>query len=121
MAAAGSPVRIVSGDFSAHSGHRAAAEILRRWPDTDAVYAISDAPALGVLAALGGSGVDVPGDIAVAGFDDIPFAELSRPALTTASHPVSRIATAAAEAVLAGRPAPPVTSFASELILRRSA
>jgi DNA-binding LacI/PurR family transcriptional regulator len=73
-----------------------------------------------VLAALGGSGVDVPGDVAVAGFDDIPFAELSRPALTTASHPVSRIATAAAEAVLSGRPAPPVTSFASELIRRHS-
>jgi DNA-binding LacI/PurR family transcriptional regulator len=120
MAATGSPVRLVSGDFSAHSGHCAAAEIMRRWPDTDAVYAISDAPALGVLAALGGSGVDVPGDVAVAGFDDIPFAELSRPALTTASHPVSRIATAAAEAVLSGRPAPPVTSFASELIRRHS-
>ena len=121
MAATGSPVRLVPGDFSVHSGRRAAVEILRRWPDTDAVYAISDAPALGVLAALGGSGVDVPGDVAVAGFDDIPFATLSAPALTTATHPVSRIATAAAEAVLSGRSAPPVTLFASELILRRSA
>jgi DNA-binding LacI/PurR family transcriptional regulator len=120
MSATGAPVRLVSGDFSAHSGRSAAAEILRRWPDTDAVYAISDAPALGVLAALGGLGVHVPGDIAVAGFDDIPFAELSAPALTTASHPVSRIATAAADAVLAGRPAPAMTSFASELIRRDS-
>ena len=120
MSAMGAPVRLLSGDFSAHSGRSAAAEILRRWPDTDAVYAISDAPALGALAALGGLGIDVPGDIAVAGFDDVPFAELSTPALTTASHPVGRIATAAADAVLAGRPAPPVTSFASELIRRDS-
>jgi DNA-binding LacI/PurR family transcriptional regulator len=120
MSAAGAPVRLVSGDFSAHSGRSAATEILRRWPDTDAVYAISDAPALGVLAALAASGVDVPGDVAVAGFDDIPFAELSAPALTTASHPVGGIATAAANAVLAGRPAPPVTWFASQLIRRRS-
>jgi DNA-binding LacI/PurR family transcriptional regulator len=65
--------------------------------------------------------VDVPGDIAVAGFDDVPFAELSAPALTTASHPVERIATAAAVSLLARRPGPPVTLFASELIRRRSA
>ena len=57
-------------------------EILRRWPDTDAVYAISDAPALGVLSALGGLGIRVPDDIAVAGFDDIPFAALSAPLST---------------------------------------
>jgi len=45
---------------------------------------------------------------------------LSAPALTTASHPVGLIATAAADAVLAGRPAPGVTSFGSVLIRRRS-
>jgi DNA-binding LacI/PurR family transcriptional regulator len=121
MSAIGAPARLVAGDFSAASGRSAANEILRRWPDTDAVYAISDAPALGVMGALRGHGVDVPGDIAVAGFDDIPFAELSAPALTTASHPVDRIATAAAIAVLTGRTAPPVTSFASQLIRRGSA
>jgi DNA-binding LacI/PurR family transcriptional regulator len=120
MAAAGASLRLVSGDFSAHSGRSAAAQILRRWPDTDAIYAISDAPALGALATLRESGVDVPGDIAVAGFDDIPFAALSAPALTTASHPVGHIATAAADALLSGLPAPPMTSFGSELIRRRS-
>ena len=121
MSAAGNPVRLVAGDFSADSGRSAATAILRRWPDTDAVYAISDAPALGAMEALRGHGVDVPGDIAVAGFDDIPFAELSAPALTTASHPVDHIAAAAAIALLAGHPAPPVTWFASELVRRRSA
>ena len=121
MSSAGAPVRLVAGDFSADSGRSAAEEILRRWPDTDAVYAISDAPALGAMVALRGHGVDIPGDIAVAGFDDVPFAELSEPALTTASHPVDRIATAAAIAVLARRPVPPVTLFASELIRRGSA
>ena len=67
MSAAGAPVRLVAGDFSADSGRSAATAILRRWPDTDAVYAISDAPALGAMEALRGHGVDVPGDIAVAG------------------------------------------------------
>jgi DNA-binding LacI/PurR family transcriptional regulator len=120
MAAAGMPVRLVGGDFSARSGREAVAQILARWPDTDAVYAISDAPALGALAALHEHGVGVPHDIAVAGFDDVPLAEFSAPALTTASHPVERIAAAAATAVLAKRSAP-VTMFASELIRRRSA
>ena len=96
MIAAGATVRLVDGDFSAGSGRLAAAEIMRWWPDTDAVYAISDTPALGAMHALRERGVDVPGDIAVAGFDDIPFAELSTPSLTTASHPVERIASAAA-------------------------
>jgi DNA-binding LacI/PurR family transcriptional regulator len=85
------------------------------------VYAISDTPALGAMHALREHGVDVPGDIAVAGFDDIPFAELSTPALTTASHPVDTIASAAAMALLAGAPTPPTTWFASTLIARLSA
>jgi DNA-binding LacI/PurR family transcriptional regulator len=119
MAADGGPVRLLRGDFSAHSGQLAAAEILRRWPDTDAVYAINDATALGTMTTLRAAGVDVPGDIAVAGFDDIPFAELS--ALTTASHPVGRIATAAATAILDRPPARPVTLFGSELIRRHTA
>ncbi|MEU8300765.1 LacI family DNA-binding transcriptional regulator [Micromonospora sp. NPDC048909] len=118
---AGLPVRLVPGDFTAARGREAAREILERWPDTDAIYAASDTTALGVIAGLRQRGRQVPGDIAVAGFDDIPLAELSTPALTTASHPVGRIAAAAAEAVLEPRPAPPVTLFPSALIPRDSA
>jgi DNA-binding LacI/PurR family transcriptional regulator len=118
--AAGLPVRVVSGDFSVACGRIAALRVLDRWPDTDAILASSDAIALGALSALRGRGVTVPDDIAVAGFDDIPFATLSAPALTTASHPVEAIATAAAIAVL-DQPAPPVTMFPSELVVRESA
>jgi DNA-binding LacI/PurR family transcriptional regulator len=95
--------------------------VLDRWPDTDAVFAISDAMALGAIAVLRGRGIDVPGDIAVAGFDDIPFASYGVPTLTTASHPVERIAAAAATAVLDQAPIPPVTAYPSELIRRESA
>jgi DNA-binding LacI/PurR family transcriptional regulator len=94
---------------------------LHRWPDTDAVLASSDAMALGAIAALRGRGVDVPGDVAVAGFDDIPFAALSTPALTTATHPVDRIAAGAVTALLTGRGVPLATRYASELIRRDSA
>jgi len=120
MQSAGLPDRIVPGDFTAASGHEGALEILRRWPDTDAIFGICDATALGVLSALRGLRVDVPGDVAVAGFDDIPFAALSAPALTTATHPVRQIAAAAAGAVLDRTAARP-TSYPSRLVLRESA
>lgn len=121
MTEAGLPVRLVPGDFTATRGRAAMLDVLRRWPDTDAVFAISDAMALGAIAALRASGIDVPGDIAVAGFDDIPLASYGVPALTTATHPVERIAAAAATAVLERRRMPPVTAYPSELVHRESA
>lgn len=121
-AEAGMPVRLVPGDFSAASGRAAASRILERWPDTDAIFATSDAMALGAIAALRARGVDVPGDLAVAGFDDIPFAALSLPSLTTATHPVERIAAGAAGAVLAGaRQVPRVTAYPSHVVARETA
>jgi len=120
VTAAGLPVRILPGDFTVASGRAGALEALRRWPDTDAVFGICDATALGALAALRGLGVDVPGDIAVAGFDDVPFAALSVPALTTATHPVERIAAAAAT-VLDPVPVPAESAYPSTLVLRESA
>jgi len=119
--AAGLPERILPGDFTVASGRAGALEAVRRWPDTDAVFGICDATALGALAALRGLGVDVPGDVAVAGFDDVPFAALSVPALTTATHPVERIAAAAAGAVLDSVPVPAESAYPSTLVLRESA
>jgi DNA-binding LacI/PurR family transcriptional regulator len=120
MTAAGLPVRIVHGGFGAEHGHTAAVEVMRRWPDTDAIHAICDLAALGAIGALRSLGVGVPGDVAVAGFDDAPAAAWSGPALTTATHPVARIATDAATAVLRGGSAPPETRYPSELVLRES-
>jgi DNA-binding LacI/PurR family transcriptional regulator len=121
MQAAGLPARQVPGDFTAAGGGAATATVLSRWPDTDAVLASSDAMALGAIAALRKRSFDVPGDVAVAGFDDIPFAALSTPTLTTASHPVDRIATGAATAILERTRVPLTTLYATELIHRDSA
>ncbi|MBB5801525.1 DNA-binding LacI/PurR family transcriptional regulator [Saccharothrix ecbatanensis] len=117
--AAGTPPRLVPGDFTAARGEAAAVEIMTRWPDTDAVYALGDLSALGALNALRRAGVDVPGDVAVAGFDDIAFAALSR--LTTTTHPVEDIAAGAATAVLDRRNPGPLTRYPSTLVLRESA
>jgi DNA-binding LacI/PurR family transcriptional regulator len=118
---AGLPVRLVPGDFTVGSGRAGMLEVLRRWPDTDAVYAVCDDTALGALAVLHELGRQVPGDVAVAGFDDVPAAAHSGPGLTTATHPVEQIATAAARAVLQGPRGSGVTRFPSELVVRASA
>jgi DNA-binding LacI/PurR family transcriptional regulator len=121
MRAVGLPARLVPGDFTAAGGSTATVTVLSRWPDTDAILASNDSMALGAMAVLRGRSLDVPGDVAVAGFDDIPFAALSTPALTTASHPVDRIAASAATAILESTCAPPTTLYATELIHRASA
>jgi DNA-binding LacI/PurR family transcriptional regulator len=120
VTAAGLPVRIVPGGFSSDCGRAAALEVMARWPDTDAIHAICDTAAFGAIGALRSLGVRVPGDVAVAGFDDVPAAAWSGPALTTATHPVDRIASDAAAALLRGQ-APPEVRYPSEIVLRESA
>lgn len=73
----------VSGDFTESSGYQAASLILRHQPRPTAVFAANDYMALGLLSALRQTGIDVPGDIAVAGFDDIAITQYLTPPLTT--------------------------------------
>lgn len=79
---------VAYGAFSAESGHRAMRELLDRGGERPtAVLAGNDTIALGALAALTDAGLSVPDDIALVGFDDLPFAALLRPALTTVRNP----------------------------------
>ncbi|MEV6306611.1 LacI family DNA-binding transcriptional regulator [Actinoplanes sp. NPDC051861] len=119
MHASGLPVRVVPGDFTAARGRTAARTVLRRWPDTDAIATVSDATALGVLQTLATAGIRVPHDVAVTGFDDIPLAAATYPALSTATHPVELIAVAATRAALGARQ--PGRLFPSRPVLRQTA
>jgi LacI family transcriptional regulator len=71
------------GDFTEASGHAAAQEILRCTPRPTAIFAANDYMAIGALSALREAGVDVPGEMAVTGFDDIAMARYLSPPLTT--------------------------------------
>ncbi len=119
VTAAGLPVRVVPGGFDTAAGEAGAEEVLARWPDTDAVLASCDDAALGVLGVLRRHGRQVPGDVAVVGFDDVPLAGAT--GLTTATHPVERIAAAAVAAALTRTPPGATAFFRSELVVRRSA
>jgi LacI family transcriptional regulator len=64
----------IPGDFTEEAGEEAARRILAGEVECDAVFAANDMMAIGCLHTLRSAGVDVPGQIAVAGFDDIPIA-----------------------------------------------
>ena len=65
------------------AGFHAANELRARGVEFDAIVAASDLIAIGALRALLEAGVDVPKQVAVVGFDDIPAASLTNPPLTT--------------------------------------
>lgn len=74
---------VLPGDFREASGARAAHRLLAAPALPDAVFAANDMMALGCLSAFSAAGKAVPGDVAVAGFDDIPLARYVPPGLTT--------------------------------------
>jgi LacI family transcriptional regulator len=78
--------------------------------------------AVGALARLRAAGIDVPGDIALAGFDDIPTLRDVYPPLTTVRLPLKRLGEIAARLVLGDdKPSQPrVVPVPGEVVLRDS-
>ena len=64
--------------------------LLARGARFDGIFAASDLIAIGALGALSAHGIDVPDDVAVAGFDDIPMASFVNPPLTTVLQDTAR-------------------------------
>lgn len=79
------------GDFSWESGSQAMRSLLERAPDLDAVFAASDLMAIGALEELRRQKRQVPGDVAVVGFEDSPHARWTNPPLTTVRQPVEEL------------------------------
>jgi LacI family transcriptional regulator len=73
----------VEGDWLPASGELGLYRLLERRRDVDAVFACNDQMALGALKAANFMGLQVPGDLAVVGFDDVPEAAYYCPPLTT--------------------------------------
>jgi DNA-binding LacI/PurR family transcriptional regulator len=93
-------IDIIDGDFTEQAGILAARELLRRKKLPTAVCAANDRSAIGLLDALRRSGVDVPGGIAVAGYDDSMLARLAHIDLTTVSQEPRQQAERAVKAVV---------------------
>ncbi|CAM5580700.1 LacI family transcriptional regulator OS=Streptomyces tendae OX=1932 GN=GUR47_08685 PE=4 SV=1 [Streptomyces tendae] len=112
----------VHGRYDRQAGYEATLELLRRDPSLTAVVAANDTVALGACAALRDSGLRIPDDVSVAGFDDLPFSIDAVPALTTVRLPLAE-AGARAGRVAMGREEAPVGGIATvrgELLVRGS-
>ncbi|MFT4165735.1 MAG: LacI family DNA-binding transcriptional regulator [Microlunatus sp.] len=121
FARAGVRWHVVPTEFTADGAGAAAVQALRDWPEVTAILALNDAMAIAVLVALRRSGISVPGEVSVAGFDDVSVAELLYPSLTTARFPLGLMGRDALD--LATRPAavrPRRKAVPAELIVRES-
>lgn len=87
---------IIPGDYSFDDGFRAARKLFALRERPTAIFGSNDEIASGVLAAARSSGLEVPFDLSIAGFEDSPFSRQSWPALTTANQPTEEIARNAA-------------------------
>jgi LacI family transcriptional regulator len=91
---------VVEGAFTRDGGHSSALELLRRGTRATCVFAVNDVMAVGAMAALRERGVDVPGGMSVAGFDDIATLRDTIPALTTVRLPLEEMGEQAARLIL---------------------
>jgi LacI family transcriptional regulator len=90
---------ITEGDWSAASGERAFQELRATHPDLNAIFACNDQMALGVIRGAYTTGLRIPTDLALVGFDDIPEAAYFTPALTTMRQDVVGLGRRSVEAL----------------------
>ena len=111
---------MADGNFEEAGAYDAMLRLLPHQPD--AVFAASDAMALGALRALRTAAVAVPGQIAIVGFDDLPTAAIASPPLTTIRQPILRFGALATETLLDiienGAESPRHIILPTELIIR---
>lgn len=93
-------IDVIDGDFTEGAGISAARTLLARAHRPTAVCAANDRSAIGLLDELRRAGLDVPGEIAVAGYDDSMLAQLTHIDLTTVSQEPQEQARKAVDAVV---------------------
>jgi LacI family transcriptional regulator len=115
---------VVEAEFTLESGRAAVRELLNGGTDSlTAICAADDLLAFAVLEGARRSGLNVPVDISLTGFDDIPYAAFVHPALTTVRQPVNDMSVKAVELLVAhldGRGASEAVILKPELVVRAS-
>jgi DNA-binding LacI/PurR family transcriptional regulator len=124
LEAAGAEVPpLLVGDWSPRSGYRIGQQLAED-PDVTAVFVANDQMALGVLRAMHERGREIPGELSIVGFDDIPEAQYFTPPLTTVRQDFSEMGRSSLRLLLelmrdTGQP-PQRLTIAPELVVRRS-
>ena len=117
------PALLVPGTFMPSDGFEGVEALLRQGIEFDAIAAANDFMALGAIAALRKHGRNVPRDVLVTGFDDLPLSRMGNPALTSVTQPFALMAEKAIQIVLdqmAGRSVAKRTKLVTEFVVRRS-
>jgi len=105
----GEDLIVVNGDFSVPSGIAGARQLLGNSRPPTAIFCFNDEMAMGVLEVAREKRLRVPRDLSVVGFDDIRFAQYTRPPLTTISQPMRAIGEGTVRLLLAIIDDPAVT------------
>ena len=121
----GVPEQVLQGDFTQESGFRAGSQVVALRERPSAVFASNDMMAIGCLAALNEAGLQVPGDIALAGFDDVPVSRYVNPPLTTVRARITELGGLALERLASAieepeRHVPLHQTLRADLIVRQS-
>lgn len=107
-------------DFTRSGGYKAMKELMAETGSMpQLVFAVNDVMAIGALTALRDAGLDVPGLIAVAGFDDIPAAKDAYPALTTVAVDLEALGERAVQLALRGN-AEALEVLPTQVVIRHS-
>jgi LacI family repressor for deo operon, udp, cdd, tsx, nupC, and nupG len=117
------PALVWPGDYTLESGAQVGSTLAAMRIRPSAVFCSSDEMAIGLMRTLASAGIRVPEDISVAGFDDIEFAAMVQPSLTTVRQPRQELGRAGASVLvdlLNGRPAPERLRLKTELVVRAS-
>jgi LacI family transcriptional regulator len=116
----------VPGMFTYRSGLDAAEILLAQEPRPTAIFASNDDMAAAVVAIAHRLGLDVPGDLTVAGFDDTALATTIWPELTTVRQPITGMAEAALRSLVqqvrarhSGTPQAPEHALMDYALIRR--
>jgi LacI family transcriptional regulator len=122
--AASDDLIVSAAAFTVEEGIRCCRELLGRGADFTAIAVANDMLAVGCYAALDEAGLGCPEDLSLVGFNDMPFVDRLRPALTTIRFPHYQLGTEAAQLLLdrvEGHDAPvKILYMAPELVVRAS-
>src|SRR5262249_51013130 len=118
------PVLVAEGDWSYISGYEGLRALLGRGQGFSGLFAQNDQMAIGALRGLREAQVNVPGEVSVVGYDDIPVAEFSDPPLTTIRQPMREVGAVATRLLIKAMEQQKVTAgevlLKTELIRRES-
>lgn len=117
------PELVADGNFTEDSAQQAVMNWVTNGKKPDAIFGGSDEGAFGALLALKSCGIQVPGEIAVVGFDDLTLARHVDPPLTTVRAPTELVGRTAVQQLLKlirKEAVDPLTLLPTELVIRQS-